>query len=411
MNYDEYKSGMGINSQIYRISRGVTVRKNSRGTWVVYVEKDNKRKNISFGGTDVDLQKAVELAEAIAKKFREQKGATILGEKKPSSTDFKKYSQSWLEMNFSRWSEATYSRYASILKLFVWPDFRDAKVESINRLHLKVFLQKMLKKRSPATVELIKDVLSGIFEDAVEDGLVRANPTRNILKRILPPRKERNLKSADPFSKEDLETFIATADGMPNVTWAERLVLKVMAYGGLRLGEALAMKAENIDFRSRAFYVTESYRMYRFGPPKKGKRRLVDLPEFVIEELKRYVLELRKKSLQDGAGGEVGLLFLDPTERRGYPYSQRKIQMLMKRVCKAAGLRVRHPHDLRHTYATILLMANKSPAYVQKQLGHYSIQMTVDIYGHWFAGEGRDDLDDAFRVKQEDPPELHLRRV
>ena len=59
------------------------------------------------------------------------------------------------------------------------------------------------------------------------------------------------------------------------------------------------------------------------------------------------------------------------------------------------GLRVRNPHDLRHAYATILLMAHQSPAYVQKQLGHSSIKTTVDIYGHWISGEGRGGLDDA----------------
>ena len=59
------------------------------------------------------------------------------------------------------------------------------------------------------------------------------------------------------------------------------------------------------------------------------------------------------------------------------------------------GLRVRNPHDLRHTYATILLMAHQSPAYVQKQLGHSSISITVDTYGHWISGEGRRGLENA----------------
>jgi len=67
----------------------------------------------------------------------------------------------------------------------------------------------------------------------------------------------------------------------------------------------------------------------------------------------------------------------------------------MKKVCKGAGLRFRNPHDLRHTYATILLMAHQSPAYVQKQLGHSSISITVDTYGHWISGEGRQGLEKA----------------
>ena len=63
----------------------------------------------------------------------------------------------------------------------------------------------------------------------------------------------------------------------------------------------------------------------------------------------------------------------------------------------AARLRTRSPHDLRHTYATTLLMAHISPAYVQKQLGHHCISMTVDIYCHWIPGEGRERLGKALR--------------
>jgi integrase len=64
----------------------------------------------------------------------------------------------------------------------------------------------------------------------------------------------------------------------------------------------------------------------------------------------------------------------------------------MQRACKAAQCRGRNPHDLRHTYATIPLMDHYSPAYVQKQLGHSSISITVDIYGHLISGEGKKDL-------------------
>ena len=68
----------------------------------------------------------------------------------------------------------------------------------------------------------------------------------------------------------------------------------------------------------------------------------------------------------------------------------------MRRACMAARLRTRSPHDLRHTYATILLVAPMSPVSVQKQLGHHSISMTVDIYGHLVPEEGRELLDKAF---------------
>ncbi len=405
MNWKKHQTKEeGRHGLIYRIARGVTVRKTERGIWTIYLENNYKRKNISIGSTNEDLEKAVEMAEAIAKKFQDEEHCRILGDERTERTNFKDYSMSWLENNAPRWTKHTYGRYESILRLHIWPRFSDAILEEITRLEIKRFLLDILKKRSPASVELVKDVFSGIFEDAVEEGLIPSNPTDRILKRILPPKNRRNLKSAEPFTKDELDKFIQTAEKMSAVPWAEELILKVMAYTGFRLGEALAMKADNLDVQSCAYYITESYKLHTFDPPKKGKKRLVDLPKFLVEELHQYILHLKKKGLQEGKGGEVNLLFIDP-EENDCPYSQRKIQRLVKRVCHTAGLRIRHPHDLRHTYATILLMSHKSPAYVQKQLGHHSIQITVDIYGHWVPGEGRENLDEAFLVK-ENPKEI-----
>ena len=405
MSWKKYQvKEKGQYGAIYRIARGVTVRKTERGIWTVYLEKNNKRKNISIGSTDENLDKAIEIAESIAKKFQDDGHCRILGDERPEKTNFKDYSMSWLENNAPRWTKHTYDRYDSILRLHIWPRFSDATLEEIARLEIKRFLQDILKKRSPGSVELVKEVFSGIFEDAVEEGLIPSNPTDKILKRILPPKSQRKVRNADPFTKDELDKFIHTAEKMPMVSWTEELILKVMAYAGFRLGEVLAMKADNLDVQSRTYYITKSYKLHIFNLPKKGKRRLVDLPKFLVKELNYYILYLKKKGLQQGKGGEVNLLFIDP-EEKDYPYSQRKIQRLVKQVCRAAGLRIRHPHDLRHTYATILLMSHRSPAYVQKQLGHHSIQITVDIYGHWVLGEGRENLDEAFLTK-ESPKEI-----
>jgi integrase len=192
---------------------------------------------------------------------------------------------------------------------------------------------------------------------------------------------------------EERDRFLGYAER--KCSWAESLILKAMAYGGLRLGETLAMRLRHLDLKKRLYHVSEGYKRYSFGSPKGGKKRFVDLPDFLAEELGRYVIHLKKESLKKGQGGEVDLLFLDPKERGNWPYSQRKVQGLVKRVCTGAKLRVRNPHDLRHTYATILLMAHQSPAYVQRQLGHSSISITVDVYGHWIPGMGREGLEEA----------------
>ncbi len=162
-----------------------------------------------------------------------------------------------------------------------------------------------------------------------------------------------------------------------------------MVDGGLRLGEALAMRAKHLDFGAMTYLVAESFKQRRFKKPKFGKTRFVDFPAFLMDELQAYVIDLKKQNLKKGRGAMADRLFIDPKETGHWPYSQRKVQGLVKKVCKAAGLSIRNPHDLRHTYALIMLMAHQSPGYVQKQLGHSSISITMDIYCHTgFRGRG-----------------------
>ena len=72
-------------------------------------------------------------------------------------------------------------------------------------------------------------------------------------------------------------------------------------------------------------------------------------------------------------------------------------RVFYKTLVKAGLRRVRF-HDLRHTFASLLLQQSESPTYVKEQMGHSSIQVTVDIYGHFIPGANRqavDRLDDA----------------
>ena len=74
----------------------------------------------------------------------------------------------------------------------------------------------------------------------------------------------------------------------------------------------------------------------------------------------------------------------------------------MTRIVKRAGLPHFTPHDLRHTFASLLLQRGESPKYVQQQLGHASLSMTTDLYGQWLRAEpirgGVGALDEALGV-------------
>jgi len=395
MPWRKYPTKEGKFGPIYMVARGVQVRCDYRKKWTVFARLGDQRKNVTLGEGREGLAKAIKLAESISAQIRKPgKGREAIP---PSSTapKFADYSRNWLRECSGKWDEQTEERYEVILRIHLLPDpnLKGKRLDEITRADVKKCLRGILLKRSAATVELAYTVLNGVFEEAVDEEILSSNPARRLLKSVLPPRSQRKVLEADPMTREERDLFLAHAEKI--CTWTERLIFKIMFHTGFRLGEALAMRERNLDRREMTYRVTESYKVKRFGTPKKGKMRLVDLPSFLAEELESYLVHLRKEALKEGKGREVDLLFLDPREKGSWPYSQRRVQYIMKKVCRSAGLRVRNPHDLRHTYATIMLMAHQSPAYVQKQLGHSSISMTVDVYGHWISGQGRDGLEDA----------------
>ena len=386
----------GKNGLIYPVGKGVIVRQDVAGKWILFIEKGGNRRNVTFGLGRDNKAEAIKKGEKIAERLDSIVPVQQIEPVDSGLPVFLDYAWKWLEINAGRWTSGTYERYETIMRLQVstYEKFANVQVDKIDRLMVRDFLLYLRsQKKSQKTVELVHAVVSGIFSALIEDQFVQANPAHNVLKKILSKKRQRNEKPPDPFTIVERGIFLDKADQLCDGT--QLLLLKVMTYGGFRLGEVLAMRAEHLDFSKQTYEVKESYKEHVFGLPKFGVFRFVDLPNFLMDDLKNYCLYLKKESLKDGKGGQIDLLFLDRAEDDGFPYSQRKIQSLTKKVSKAAGLRARSPHQLRHTYATIMLMAHQSPAYVQKQLGHSSIQMTVDIYGHWIDGEGRQGLEDA----------------
>ncbi len=407
MPWRKYKTSPSKYGEVYTVDKGIRVRMDARGKWTVFSDRNEERSNKTIGAGREGLVKAIKLAEALKTKLLLM---PVGGTEKPESDipKFSDYSQQWHSNNSARWHINTVQRYEEILRLHIWPsgDFAGKRLNEIDRQLLKRFYGTLFKTRSAATVEAAQSIVSSILDEAIDDRLISVNPTKGILRKILPPHKKRCQKEADPLDHEERQRFLKSLAKC--CTWPEQMLFKMMIFSGCRLGEALAMRLRHMDTHKLTYHVSESFKNYRCGKPKSGKKRIVDLPAFLVDELKEYALYLRKGRLEKGSGEEVDLLFSDPAEPNGWPYSQRKVQGLMKRICKKAGLRQRNPHDLRHTYATTLLMAHQSPAYVQKQLGHSSIGITVDTYGHWVPGEGRKGLEEALLGSVPNPGENRI---
>ncbi len=400
MPYRKYKPKKGKYGPIYHIATGIVVFRNEQAKWLIRMNKGGKRKNKTIGTGRNSLVKAIKSAEELSEKLASTKisASTIQTNSESVMPTFLEYSKSWLE-NDMRWRNTTVEKYEGILRLHIWSQkrFSSKFLDEIKRKDIKRLLFDLAKRVSISTVETTQVVIHSVFESAIDDEIISQNPAKRILKKILPSKNRRKRSKKKPLTKQEGKLFLECVNLACSKPIA--LIIKIMLYSGVRLGEALAMKVENLDLENKRYLVAESFRRGEFQRPKSGKSRLVDLPNFLVDELAQYVNWRAKRNLLHGADNNSGLLFSDP-ENADQPFSQRKIQIAMRKVCIKAKIDIRTPHDLRHTYASWLLMAHQSPMYVKEQLGHSSIDITVDIYGHWFSGQGRNGLEEALQFEQ-----------
>jgi integrase len=165
-----------------------------------------------------------------------------------------------------------------------------------------------------------------------------------------------------------------------------RLMVLFLAYTGLRWGEMAALRVHRVDFLRRRVLVAESVTPVRgvmtFGPTKGHERREVPLPRFLLEDLARQVA---------GKSGD------DPVftgERGAVMRSQTFQRAALSEAAKTVGLPGFHPHELRHTAASLAIASGADVKVVQQMLGHKSAVMTLDQYGHLF-GDRLDVVADA----------------
>ncbi|MEM4168202.1 MAG: site-specific integrase [Candidatus Caldarchaeum sp.] len=380
----KYRSREGKYGTIWQIAEGVRVTTTKNMTYELSIEHNGQRVRKRFQSLDTALQ-AAELAAA-------KMGLDTT--KYEKSYTFEQAANDWLETNKTRWTSSTVERYVGLLNNFIIPALGSKRIDRISRSDVKKLIAEISQIRSAKTAELVHAVISGVFTEAIDNGYTRENPCSGLLRKILPPKRKRTSKP-DPFTRDELEKVLQAAKAhLPRSIYT---ILNIMARSGMRLGEALAMHIDHIDMNNSQYMITETIRKGKLGAPKTG-RRLIDLPERLMCELRDYITHLRKEALKEGK--VVGYLFSGITERM--------VQRGLERACMIAKVRRRHPHDLRHTYATLMLIEHVSPAYIQKQLGHHSITMTVDTYGHWIPGEGRKQADEVWRKQPPNAKPLRL---
>jgi len=356
---------------------GASLKGGKRGWWV-FIAAAGKRKAKHVGSREA----AFRVAEKV--QARLSLGALDILEDKPEVSNVQKTAERWMEYLRPLRRETTLERYESVLRLHILPALGERPINSVQRPEVKDFLVRKLNDGlSRGTIELVRNVTSGLFNFAVDEEMIQNNPVAGVARR-LNLGKDRRREQEDALSPEEARVFLEVCQRHHAEVFP---FFQTAILTGLRLGELLALRWADVDFNSRFLMVQRTYRRGTFGPPKNGKPRRVDLSDSLEGTLRLLLAQRKREALKAGTTEINETIFPGPS---GGPMEQNDIRRTLKKILRKAGLREIRFHTLRHSYASLLLSQGVSPVYVKEQLGHHSISVTVDIYGRWIRSGNRD---------------------
>ncbi|MFC1826615.1 tyrosine-type recombinase/integrase [Thermodesulfobacteriota bacterium] len=384
---------------------GIRVREKNTGSgeWWIFGHHKGRRwsKKVGPEDTALEVQKRLEAkitlgTFSIADTAEENKSVPV----------FKIYARLWLDdyilglVKQGKRRQSTYERYSTILDRYVFPAIGKMPLDRIKRGDIRNMLLRYPKQgKSTSLVCLIRDVTSGVMGYALDDEIIAVNPVAGITKKM---GLERDKKAdAQPMNPDEVSLFLGRCLEMQPAYYPFFLCA---FRTGMRLGEILGLRWGDIDWNTKFIEVQRSFKNGKISPTKTGRVRRVDMSDHLIETLRELHTQRKKEALKTGAGTVIESIFHNS---RGEPIAQNSIRNVYKRVLRGAGLRDFRFHDIRHTFASLLLSNGESPVYVKEQMGHSSIKMTVDIYGHLIPSSNRQ----AVNQLDEIAPKPHQNRT
>jgi integrase len=301
---------------------------------------------------------------------------------------FRDFATQWLESYAAhKVKDSTLRSYRDIVSNHLVPAFGDHILTNITTAMLQRYVGDRLKAPKPVAISQKKAhgteaaeemkkppqtfksktvinelvVAKEMFKHAMRWGYVKANPAEYVER----PRVE--LKEMETLTPDEVRRFLEQSP--PRY----RALFLMAVVTGMRRGELLALRKRDIDWKNSQIQVNRSVWKGKFGTPKsKASIRRIDMSPYLALELRKHILASQNNELDLVFPNSEGNL-IDPdtmVKRKFLPALQK------------AGIRKIRFHDLRHTNVALRIEQGQNVKYIQHQLGHASIQTTLDRYGH-----------------------------
>jgi integrase len=337
-----------------------------------------------LGGFPTEREADEELSRQLAAKAE---GSYV----RPSAMTVRQYLDHWLAVKKTGTSPKTYQEYEGKVRLYVTPTIGSVRLGKLTALDVEALYAHLLKKGrqggkkglSEQSVLHVHRLLHKAFEDAVKKKLV----SHNVIHAAQPPAVPHREMEAPGEDTMALLMFEAREPG--DYLW---LPVVIASGTGMRRGEVLAARWQELNPASRELRVMRSLSQTKEeglvfkDVKKKRSRRVIELPQFVMDALEQAREQQRKDRLKYGSEYQDHDLICSMPD--GAPIPPNSLSARFSRFKRRLLLKARF-HDLRHGHASQALQDGTPVKTVQARLGHATAAFTLDVYGHLMPGDDR----------------------
>jgi integrase len=308
-------------------------------------------------------------SELDAYKDQVRRGTYVPDKKVPLFTEVAK---DWIDYKRHKLRETTWEVYEGHVR----NHFHDLASLKVNRITVttieKYITARQLEGMTLGTLRKILVTLGQIMSYAVRHKYLDHNP----LKEAERPRGQCHEQENDSLGSENIRvlTPCQITDLLAQVNDPKYRTLFMLAiFSGARQGELLGLKWADVDWQNSQIQIQRTFNKCRFFPPKtKTSKRKIDLGPTVLTELKKWKLACPKN--------ELDLIF---PNNAGEPINySNMVQRYFLPALRTANLPKVRFHDLRHSYASLMINQGENIKYIQTQLGHSSPTVTLNVYAH-----------------------------